>query len=75
MSIIDKITGRTKQAVADLKGDESLHREGVQEERKGKAKEDLARQEARAEAAEAEAERKRAEVDAMEQRTEEYPAR
>ena len=42
MSIKDKITGRVKQAAGDLADDESLHREGRQEERKGEAKEELA---------------------------------
>jgi uncharacterized protein YjbJ (UPF0337 family) len=42
MSLKDKITGRTKQAAADLKDDPELHREGRQEERKGEAKEELA---------------------------------
>jgi uncharacterized protein YjbJ (UPF0337 family) len=41
MSITDKAKGRIKQAVADLKDDPSLHREGRQEERKGEAKEEL----------------------------------
>jgi uncharacterized protein YjbJ (UPF0337 family) len=41
MSILDKITGRAKQAAADLKDDPELHREGRQEERKGEAKEEL----------------------------------
>lgn len=43
MSILDKITGRTKKAAGDLADDPSLRREGRQEERKGEAKEDLAR--------------------------------
>ena len=42
MSLKDKITGRVKQAAGDLADDESLHREGRQEERKGEAKEELA---------------------------------
>jgi uncharacterized protein YjbJ (UPF0337 family) len=42
MSLKDKITGRTKQAAADLTDDEELHREGRREERKGQAKEELA---------------------------------
>jgi uncharacterized protein YjbJ (UPF0337 family) len=42
MSILDKITGRAKQAAGDLTGDGSLRREGRQEERKGEAKEELA---------------------------------
>ena len=41
MSMKDKITGRVKQAAADLKDDPELHREGRQEERKGEAKEEL----------------------------------
>jgi uncharacterized protein YjbJ (UPF0337 family) len=41
MSIIDKITGRTKKAAGDLAGDGSLRREGAREERKGEAKEQL----------------------------------
>jgi uncharacterized protein YjbJ (UPF0337 family) len=41
MSIIDKITGRTKKAAGDLTGDGSLKREGRKEERKGEAKEEL----------------------------------
>lgn len=44
MSLIDKITGRTKKAVGDLAGDPSLRREGSQEERKGEAKEELVRE-------------------------------
>jgi uncharacterized protein YjbJ (UPF0337 family) len=43
MSIIDKITGRTKKAAGDLKGDASLRRQGSREERKGEAKEELER--------------------------------
>jgi uncharacterized protein YjbJ (UPF0337 family) len=41
MGIVDKITGRAKQAAGDLTGDGSLRREGRQEERKGEAKEEL----------------------------------
>jgi uncharacterized protein YjbJ (UPF0337 family) len=43
MSIADKLTGRVKKAAGDLLGDASTRREGVKEERKGEAKEDLAR--------------------------------
>ena len=50
MSIIDKITGRAKKAAGDIKGDSALHREGRQEERKGEAKEELARDQERADA-------------------------
>jgi uncharacterized protein YjbJ (UPF0337 family) len=48
MSIIDKITGKAKQAAGDVADDPSLRREGLKEERKGEAKEDLAKAEAKA---------------------------
>jgi uncharacterized protein YjbJ (UPF0337 family) len=41
MSILDKITGRTKKAAGDLAGDSSLRREGSREEAKGDAKDKL----------------------------------
>ena len=41
MGLMDKITGKTKQAAGDVAGDPSLRREGKDEERKGKAKEQL----------------------------------
>jgi uncharacterized protein YjbJ (UPF0337 family) len=50
MGLMDKITGRTKKAAGDLTGDESLRRQGRQEERKGEAKEELARDQERADA-------------------------
>ncbi len=50
MSIIDKLTGRAKQAAGDLTGDGSMRRKGVKEERKGEAKEELAHADERAEA-------------------------
>ena len=50
MGIVDKLTGRVKQAAGDLADDASLRREGRQEERKGEAKEDLARAEEHADA-------------------------
>lgn len=43
MGLMDKITGRTKQAAGDITGDPSLRREGRQEERKGEKKDELAR--------------------------------
>jgi uncharacterized protein YjbJ (UPF0337 family) len=43
MGITDKITGRIKKAAGDLSGDASLRREGHDEERKGEAKDELAR--------------------------------
>jgi uncharacterized protein YjbJ (UPF0337 family) len=49
MSLIDKLTGRTKKAAGDLTGDPSLRREGSREERKGEAKEELVRDQERTE--------------------------
>jgi uncharacterized protein YjbJ (UPF0337 family) len=48
MSLIDKILGRTKKTVGEVAGDSSLRRQGAQEERKGEAKDELARSEERA---------------------------
>ena len=50
MSILDKITGRVKQAAGDLADDADLRREGRQEERKGEAKDELASAQERADA-------------------------
>ena len=49
MGITDKITGRVKQAAGDLTGDERLREEGLNEERKGDAKEEAAQADLRAE--------------------------
>jgi uncharacterized protein YjbJ (UPF0337 family) len=62
MSITDKITGRVKQAAGDLIGDEATKREGVKEERKGEAKDELAQTQEKAE-------RKAAEVSNLERQT------
>jgi uncharacterized protein YjbJ (UPF0337 family) len=43
MGILDKITGKTKQAAGDLADDASLRRQGKREERKGEKKEELSR--------------------------------
>jgi uncharacterized protein YjbJ (UPF0337 family) len=48
VSIQDKVTGRLKKAAGDLADDASLRREGRQEERKGEAKDELARSEEKA---------------------------
>lgn len=48
MSLTDKVSGRVKKAAGDLAGDASLKREGNQEERKGQAKDELAREQERA---------------------------
>jgi uncharacterized protein YjbJ (UPF0337 family) len=49
MSLIDKLTGRTKKAAGDLAGDSSLRRQGSKEERKGEKKEELDRAQERVE--------------------------
>jgi uncharacterized protein YjbJ (UPF0337 family) len=41
MSILDKLTGRAKQAAGDLADDAGLRREGKREEKKGEKKEEL----------------------------------
>ena len=50
MSILDKITGRFKKAAGDIADDPSLRRQGRQEERKGEAKDELAKAQERADA-------------------------
>ncbi|HEX8065226.1 MAG TPA: hypothetical protein VF520_01735 [Thermoleophilaceae bacterium] len=62
MSILDKITGRAKKTAGDVVGDAGLKREGAREERKGEAKDDLAR-------AEEKADRKADEVADLERKT------
>jgi uncharacterized protein YjbJ (UPF0337 family) len=48
MGIIDKITGKAKQAAGDVADDPSLRRQGQKEESKGKAKDRLDEAEQRA---------------------------
>jgi uncharacterized protein YjbJ (UPF0337 family) len=62
MGIIDKITGRSKQAAGDLLGDEKTRRQGVREERKGDVKD-------QAEEAERKASAKRQEAADLERKT------
>ena len=62
MGITDKISGRVKKAAGDLADDPSLRREGRNEERKGEAKEELARDQEKAD-------RKAEEVADLERRT------
>jgi uncharacterized protein YjbJ (UPF0337 family) len=50
MGLTDKVTGRIKKAAGDLTDDASMRREGKQEERKGEAKDELARSQERADA-------------------------
>ena len=68
MGLKDKVSGRLKKAGGDLLGDPELHREGAREERKGEAKDELARQEE-------ELERQAAKVADMERRTPRRPPR
>jgi uncharacterized protein YjbJ (UPF0337 family) len=49
MGILDKLTGRAKQAAGDLTDDGSLRRQGQREERKGDKKEELDRAQERTE--------------------------
>lgn len=51
MGILDKLTGRAKQAAGDLADDSSLRRQGKREERKGEKKEELGRAQEKAEEA------------------------
>jgi uncharacterized protein YjbJ (UPF0337 family) len=62
MSLIDKILGRTKKTIGEVADDPSLRREGAREERKGEAKDELARDQERAD-------RKAEEVANLERRT------
>lgn len=41
MGIIDKLTGRAKQAAGDIADDASLRRQGQREEKKGEKKDEL----------------------------------
>jgi uncharacterized protein YjbJ (UPF0337 family) len=50
MGLLDKVTGRAKKAAGDLADDANLKRQGRQEERKGEAKDELARAQERADA-------------------------
>jgi uncharacterized protein YjbJ (UPF0337 family) len=50
MGLMDKITGRAKQAAGDLADDSGLKREGRKEERKGDAKDELSNAQERADA-------------------------
>lgn len=67
MSLIDKVMGRLKQAAGDIANDPKLRREGVLDERKGEAKEEL-------HDSQREAEQKAAEVADLERQTAAAPA-
>jgi uncharacterized protein YjbJ (UPF0337 family) len=46
--LIDKLTGKVKQAAGDIAGRDDLRREGLAEEQKGEKKDELAEAEAKA---------------------------
>jgi uncharacterized protein YjbJ (UPF0337 family) len=54
MGLIDKISGRVKQAAGDVADKPELRRQGEKEERKGQKKDELHEAEARADAKAAE---------------------
>jgi uncharacterized protein YjbJ (UPF0337 family) len=62
MSLTDKISGRIKKAAGDLTDDASMRKRGRDEERKGEAKDELARSQEKAD-------RKAEEVSNLERRT------
>jgi uncharacterized protein YjbJ (UPF0337 family) len=62
VSLVDKVTGRIKKTAGEVADDPSLRREGSKEERKGEAKDELAREQERAD-------RKAEEVANLERRT------
>jgi uncharacterized protein YjbJ (UPF0337 family) len=62
MSLLDRILGRTKKTIGEVTDDPGLRRQGAREERKGEAKEELARDQERAD-------RKAEEVANLERRT------
>jgi uncharacterized protein YjbJ (UPF0337 family) len=57
MGATDKISGRIKQAVGDLTGNEATRRKGLQQEREADAEEEAARAQTAAEEKRAEANR------------------
>ncbi len=62
MGLQDKVTGRAKKAAGDITGDKDTQRKGQQEERKGEAKDEAARDQEKADA-------KAEEVDRLERKT------
>ena len=63
MGFLDKLLGRGKKAAGDMKGDESMRREGMHQEREGMAEDRAASAEERAQAAREEAAEHRAQRD------------
>jgi uncharacterized protein YjbJ (UPF0337 family) len=63
MGFLDKLLGRGKKAAGDMKGDESMRREGMHQEREGMAEDRAASAEEKAQAAREEAAEHRAQRD------------
>jgi uncharacterized protein YjbJ (UPF0337 family) len=63
MGFLDKLLGRGKKAAGDMKGDESMRREGTHQEREGMAEDRAASAEEQAQAAREEAAEHRAQRD------------
>jgi uncharacterized protein YjbJ (UPF0337 family) len=63
MGFLDKLLGRGKKAAGDMKGDESMRREGMHQEREGMAEDRAASAEEQAQAAREEAAEHRAQRD------------
>ncbi len=66
MGIGDKVSGRVKQAAGGLAGSEALRREGVDDERRGEAKEQAAREQEAADRQQARADEKAREAERLE---------
>ncbi len=66
MGIEDKVSGRIKQAAGSLTGSEALRRDGLEDERRGDAKEDAARAQDAAERQQMEADEKTRESERLE---------
>ena len=69
MGITDKVTGKAKQAIGDITGDDDTRRQGQKEELKGEKKDQLAREDERAERADERADDKAKEVADLERET------
>jgi uncharacterized protein YjbJ (UPF0337 family) len=63
MGFLDKLLGRGKKAAGDVKGDESMRREGMHQEREGMAEDRATSAEEQAQAAREDAAEHRAQRD------------
>jgi uncharacterized protein YjbJ (UPF0337 family) len=63
MGFLDKLLGRGKKAAGDVKGDESMRREGMHQEREGMAEDRASSAEEQAQAAREDAAEHRAQRD------------